>query len=82
VGLYSFTLTARTRVALQVSNVHSFALNTCLEVFTTLEQPSIEGGVACSGLLMRLDLMLEAGTYFVLVSDEGHNHTGPYTFLL
>lgn len=80
--LYSFSLTVPTRVALQAT---SPAINSCIRVLTPAGVPVPSGGFGCVSTIftgaVRLDLVLEPGTYFVEVSDNADNHTGPYSLL-
>jgi hypothetical protein len=83
VDLYRFTLNTADRVVLQASNTAAFAINPCFQVLTAVTElrPPAERSAPCGGLSSRLELSLAAGTHYVLVYDQGHNHTGPYTLL-
>ena len=78
VDLYTFTLGATERVRLQVVNSGGFVIAPCLKVLTVNGQ-AVPGGLACGGFSAHLDLVLSAGTYLVLVYDNGASHTGGYT---
>jgi hypothetical protein len=77
--LYTFTLSTAERVVLQATGAPG-VLDPCVRVLTGAGGPPVTGGTTC-GVTARLDLMLAAGTYFVEVSDNFNNHTGPYTLL-
>jgi hypothetical protein len=81
VDLYRFTLAAAERVRVHAINSGSLGIQPCLEVFTATGQ-AVEGGAGCGGASARHDLVLPAGTYLVLVTDDGANQIGDYTLNL
>jgi hypothetical protein len=79
--LYRFTLTARTRVVLQATRTDT-TISPCLRLLTGASGPPVTGGtLLCGSTSARLDLTLDAGTYFVEVSDNFDDRTGGYTLL-
>jgi hypothetical protein len=80
--LYCFDLAAPTRVVVQSRGLTS-GIEPCMEVYTgALATLAPNGSICVVSTVLRLDLTLAAGTYFVLVQDHSSSATGNYNLLL
>jgi hypothetical protein len=80
--LFGFHLDSTGPLLLEVTRAAG-ALRPCLEVRPLGSIDPVAGGRNCAfSHSVRLELMLEAGTYTVVVSDSSRLNTGPYTLLL
>ena len=81
--VFRIVLTERTRVLIQATEIPPSGIggwDPCLALL-----PDLLGGAPiasqCDSYHPRLDLVLEAGTYFAMVSDQNDNQTGDYEIL-
>ncbi len=77
--LYTFTLPISTRVVLQAS---SNALDPCVRLLTGTGGPTLPPILECGFPSARVERGLDAGTYFVELSDNDNSSAGSYTLLL
>jgi hypothetical protein len=80
--LYTFTLAAPTRVLLQVTEIPADGLggwSPCLTVLTDLDDTAAIP--LCDAFHPRIDQVLEAGTYYVLVNETDNYRLGDYEIL-
>ena len=83
IDTFSFTLGERTRVVLQVTEIppsSAAGWSPCLSLLPDLVGGrEIAGG--CDSYHPHVDVTLEPGTYFVVVSDQNNDQTGDYEIL-
>jgi hypothetical protein len=79
---YTFTLGQTSSVIVQATRVTG-AISPCVELWRFSSTGSTQvGRTACDATSACLDEVVSAGTYFVVVGDDGNNDVGSYTLEL